>query len=98
MRKKLNQIDASNDILIVENFSDWHLKYFKLAKKQSEKSTHYQHKLGCVIVKNNRVLGLGFNKLKSHPKSPHAYSFIHAEFDSVRKIIVTGKQIGRAHV
>ena len=44
MRKKLNQIDASNDILIVENFSDWHLKYFKLAKKQSEKSTHYQHK------------------------------------------------------
>lgn len=86
MKRRLNQIDTLNEVLIVEQFSPWHLRYFRLAKKQSEKSTHYQHKLGCVIVKSNRIVGEGFNKLKSHPKSPHAYSFIHAEFDSAHKV------------
>lgn len=55
-------------------------KYFELAKRLSKKSDHYQYKMGCVIVKGKRVVGVGYNQLKSHPKSPHEWKTIHAEF------------------
>lgn len=58
-------------------------KYFDLAQKLSLKSTHPKHQLGCVIVKKNEVIGLGFNKFKTHPKSPHPYQMIHAELDAM---------------
>ena len=51
-----------------------------LAKKASDKSDHHTHKMGCVIAKGSKVLGIGFNALKTHPKSPHQFKSIHAEF------------------
>lgn len=54
--------------------------FLSLAKKASKRSDHHSHKLGCVIVKRNRVLGIGHNMMKTHPKSPHRFKSIHAEF------------------
>lgn len=50
------------------------------ARLASSKSDHHSHKIGCVIAKGNKVLGTGWNVLKTHPKSPHQYKSIHAEF------------------
>lgn len=61
------------------------LKYFNLARKSSKKSDH-KHKLGAVVVKGNKVLSLGFNKVKTHPKSPHNFKTIHAEFDAINEV------------
>ncbi len=58
-------------------------RYFDLAKKLSTKSDHHTHKLGCVIARGNRVAGIGFNKLKTTPKSNHPYKSIHAELDAI---------------
>ena len=55
-------------------------RFLALAKLASKKSDHHTHKMGCVIVKGNKVLGTGFNLLKTHPKSPHSHKSIHAEF------------------
>lgn len=54
--------------------------FIKLAKKESAKSDHHSHKLGCIIVKNNKVIGMGHNRLKTHTKSWHPHKSIHAEF------------------
>lgn len=56
-------------------------KYFlSLARKESKRSDHHSHKMGCAIVKGNKILGIGHNMIKTHPKSPHAFRCIHAEF------------------
>jgi|SRR5581483_1298042 len=57
-----------------------HNHFINLAKKASEKSDHHKYKMGCVIAKGNKVLGIGFNTNKTHPRSPHTYKSIHAEF------------------
>lgn len=58
-------------------------KFFELAKKLSAKSDHPKHQLGVVIVKKDRVLSLGINKYKTHPRSTHPYRFLHAEMDAI---------------
>lgn len=50
------------------------------AKKASSKSDHHQYKMGCVLVRGSRILGSGYNMIKTHPLSPHAFKSIHAEF------------------
>lgn len=57
--------------------------FLQLARKESVRSNHRRHKLGCVLVRGSRVLGLGHNMLKTHPKSPHEFKSIHAEFMAV---------------
>lgn len=58
-------------------------KYFELAKKLSEKSK-YHHKLGAVVVKKGKILGVGFNQPeKTHPKSPNPFKTIHCELDAI---------------
>lgn len=56
------------------------MKFLTLAKQVSRKSDHHTHKMGCVIAKGSKILGCGFNVLKTHPKSPHKHKSIHAEF------------------
>lgn len=58
-------------------------RFFDLAKKLSYRSDHQQHRLGCVIVKKNRVISVGWNVLKTHTQSPHPYRSIHAEFSAI---------------
>lgn len=58
-------------------------RYLNLAKRLAQKSNHHSYKLGCVVVNKGKVVGLGYNKLKTHPKSNHEWSMIHAEFDAI---------------
>jgi deoxycytidylate deaminase len=57
-------------------------KIYKLAKRLAKKSNHGRYRLGCVIYKRNEVLGLGYNLLRTDPRSPDPYKFIHAEYHS----------------
>lgn len=59
------------------------LKFFDIAKRLSKKSDHHRYRLGCVIVDKNSIIGFGYNQMKSHPKSPHKYKQIHAEFNAI---------------
>jgi len=59
------------------------LRYFELAKKLSRKSDHHRHKLGCVIVNRNKIVGVGWNLLKTHPSSRNKYRTIHAELAAI---------------
>lgn len=59
------------------------LKHFQLAQRLSRKSC-YHHKVGAVVVKKNKVLGVGYNKpYKTHPRSTNKYNTIHAELDAI---------------
>lgn len=58
-------------------------RFLALAKKVSKRSDHHEHKLGCAIVRGSKVLGLGFNLLKTHTHSPHRWKGIHAEYMAV---------------
>lgn len=57
-------------------------RYFDLAKKLSHKSEH-KFKLGAVIVKGNRVMGIGYNSTKTHPKAKTRFKTLHAEHDAL---------------
>lgn len=59
------------------------LKFFDLAAKVSKLSTHTKHAMGAVLVRKNRVISVGSNQNKSHPKSPHPYKSIHCEFSAI---------------
>lgn len=57
--------------------------FFNLAKKLSYKSDYPPHKLGAVIVKSSSIIGIGFNKTRTHPKARTRYKTIHAEMAAV---------------
>jgi len=57
--------------------------FLSLAKRASKRSDHTKHRLGCCIARGNKVLGVGHNMMKTHPKSPHSWGHIHAEFLAV---------------
>lgn len=58
------------------------LKYFTLAQQMAANASHSM-KHGAVLVKKGKVISVGFNKVKTHPKSPHPFNQIHAEVDAI---------------
>lgn len=58
-------------------------KFFNIAKKLSYKSDYYAHRLGAVIVRGNEIIGVGFNKKKTHPLSQTRFNNIHAELSAI---------------
>lgn len=72
------------------------MKYFKLAKTLSKKSNHPSHHLGAVLVKKNKIVSVGWNTCKTHPKSPHQFKTIHAEFMAI--LGVHPKDLQDAHI
>jgi deoxycytidylate deaminase len=58
-------------------------RMLELAKAIAEKGEHKQHRLGCVIEKSGKVIGVGWNRNKTHPKSLHPFKMVHAEFDAI---------------
>ena len=56
------------------------LRYFELAKRLTSLSDHHQHSIGSVVVKKNKVISVGYNSLKTHTQSPHAFKSTHSEF------------------
>lgn len=57
-------------------------RYFEVAERLAHKSI-YKFRLGCVIVKGNRILGTGFNSTKTHPRSNDEFKTLHAETDAL---------------
>lgn len=69
---------------------------FNVAKAIAKTSEYPRVKIGCCIVKKNRVLAVGINMVKSHPLQKqynayrpldenHIHNNIHAELDAIRK-------------
>lgn len=56
--------------------------FFELARRISFKSL-YKHRLGSVIVKKGKVLGLGYNSTRTHPRSNTPYHQTHAELSAI---------------
>lgn len=58
-------------------------RFFKLAQTLSKKSKSYP-RVGCVIVKKNKVVGLGFNdRSKTHPRAKNMSQTLHAELHAI---------------
>lgn len=55
------------------------------AEKLSFKGEHKLHRIGAVIAYRNHTVSHGWNKAKTHPKSTHAWKFVHAEMDAIMK-------------
>lgn len=56
---------------------------FNLARSLSKKSDHDTYRLGCVIFRKKQIISVGYNQVKTHPKSPHPFHSIHAEFHAI---------------
>lgn len=60
------------------------MKYLKLLRKLSLRSNHHSHRISCLIVRGGKIIGRGFNMIKTHPHSPQKnFKQIHAEFAAV---------------
>lgn len=72
------------------------LRFFEIAKQVSLLSDFQKTKVGCIIVRNKKVIvASGYNKAKTHPKQyrlnkickcgthKEENSFIHAEIDAL---------------
>jgi deoxycytidylate deaminase len=57
--------------------------FLNLAKKASKSSDHHSHQIGAILVKKNKIIGMGSNKIKTHPKSNHPFSMTHAELSAI---------------
>jgi deoxycytidylate deaminase len=57
-------------------------RMFDIARKMAQKSS-YKHQLGAVIVRKGKVLGLGHNSLKTHPRATNPWKMIHAELSAI---------------
>ena len=73
------------------------LKFFDVAKSVAKTSEYPRIKIGCCIVKRNKILAVGVNLLKSHPvqkrfnkyrgiDTNRIHNNIHAELDAVIKV------------
>lgn len=58
-------------------------RFFQLAEKISKLSNHHKYKVGSVITSGPNVISVGFNQLKTHPKSTHPHKNLHAEMSAI---------------
>ena len=71
-------------------------RLFQFAKNMAQMSDFERQKMGCVVVYKNKIIGMGFNSMKTHPlqkeynkvrfnedRSPHC---IHAEMHALLPI------------
>ena len=72
-------------------------KWFNVARAVSKTSEYPRIKIGCCIVKRNKILAVGVNLLKSHPMqkrfnkyrgidTDRIHNNIHAELDAILKV------------
>jgi deoxycytidylate deaminase len=58
-------------------------KYFDLAVRAARHSEHPKYRVGAVVVRNGNILGVGFNSMKTHPRSHTHHQRIHAELKAI---------------
>jgi deoxycytidylate deaminase len=56
----------------------------QLAQRYALLSTHPKHKMGALIMSGKDIISAGYNKNRTHPRSPHVFC-IHAEVDAILK-------------
>lgn len=59
------------------------MKFFAAAREMANRSDHSDHQMGCVVVRKNRVLGYGYNTMRTHSRSQTRFRTIHAELSAV---------------
>jgi len=57
-------------------------RFFDLARRAARHS-NCSYLMGAVVVQKNRIVSLGCNKDKTHPRSKTPWHTIHAELDAV---------------
>jgi deoxycytidylate deaminase len=63
---------------------DPHLRWFKLARNVS-KLSEYRIKVGCVLIKGNRPISVGFNKIKYNKQFCNPWKkTLHAESVAIK--------------
>lgn len=61
-----------------------HERRLQLAMRMAHKAPKQRQRVGCVIYKKGRVVGVGYNTIgKTHPKSNTPYQMTHAELHAV---------------
>lgn len=58
-------------------------RFFKIAKRAARLSAHRQFQMGAIVVERNRVISIGINKMRTHPRSPSKWKTIHCELDAI---------------
>ena len=59
-------------------------RLFRIAKVAARHSTASNFKIGAVIARGKKILGVGFNDpYKTHPQSNTTYQYIHAELSAI---------------
>lgn len=63
-------------------------RMIRLAARMAEKSQHRFQRVGVIIAKGNRIIGVGINKYRTHPQQINWHTeknsnSIHAELDGV---------------
>lgn len=58
-------------------------RYFDLAIRAARHSEHPKYRVGAVVERRGHILGVGFNSMKTHPKSNTYFRRIHAELKAV---------------
>ena len=81
----LNTMKSHSKTLNSINVSRTMMQHYQLAMKIANLSTcHFP--MGCIIVKGSRVLSIGYNTIRTHPKQntygAHCIS-IHAELSAI---------------
>lgn len=61
-------------------------KKLRIAQDAARSSTHAKYRLGSALFRGNRLLAIGRNQIKTHPKSPHDYRMVHAEIDVLLRV------------
>ena len=60
----------------------------------AEKAAYFSccptYKLGAVLMHVNKVISIGFNKLKTDPRSTNSRKTVHAEYDALGRIEARG--------
>ena len=64
-----------------------------VARKNYDRVDNTKIKHFCFVVKGRKILEMGLNSLKTHPKSNTAYYTIHAETDVVIKFARRGESL-----
>lgn len=59
------------------------MRFFSLAREVSKLSNYHTHKLAAIIVKGNRIVSIGINDQKTHPKSDTRFNKLHAELAAI---------------
>lgn len=51
------------------------------ASRRDERNSDYS--LGACIAKSNKIVSVGWNRMKTHTRSRHKYKWLHAEMDAI---------------